>query len=794
MQEYEKLGLFYLGREIDAESAKRGDEPLLYDARDLVTHATIIGMTGSGKTGLGIALLEEAAIDGVPAVVIDPKGDLADLALSFPNLSPEEFRPWVRKEDAARKGVSFDELVAQEAAKWKKGLADWGQDGARVARYREAARVALFTPGSDVGRPISILASFAPPPPAILEDGELLGDRIETTVTSLLGLLGIEADPMRSREHILLANLFQAAWKAGRSYDLAGLIGDLQKPPIEKVGVIELETFYPARDRFELAMRVNNLLAAPGFEVWTRGEALSLDRLLYDGDGRPRLAVVSIAHLSESERMFFVSLLLNEAVAWMRAQSGTSSLRALLYMDEMFGYLPPVADPPSKKPLLTLLKQARAFGFGVVLSTQNPVDLDYKALGNIGTWALGRLSTERDKARVLDGLEGVAGGGGLDRAAMDRMLSALAPRRFLLRNVHEEAPLLFETRWVLSYMAGPLEREQLRRLAADQSPPLGATKAEVGPTDVAANVGTAAAPVLSPEIPQVFAPPAGTGTVAVYRPALLGIGRVHLENPRAGVAEVVDVVRVAEIGDSGLVDWSTAAEAGFVEEDLESAARAGARFAAVPERAQRKSSYTVWAKEFADDLYRGVRLEIWKAPEFDLSSNPGESERDFRVRLADGARRLRDEAVEAARRKAAPRLEALEQKIRRAESRVETERQQASSRGTETLISIGSTVLGALFGRRRLSATTLSRATSSVRSASRTMKEKQDVERAEEGVESLVSRRQELEEEIRSDLAAVAAKFDPATARLESVSIKPRKADVEVRRVVLVWIPEAAGS
>ncbi|KAB2966625.1 MAG: ATP-binding protein, partial [Thermoanaerobaculia bacterium] len=464
---FERLGVFYLGRGVDPATMKATAEPLLYDSRDLVTHAAIVGMTGSGKTGLGIAMLEEAALDGVPAVVVDPKGDLTNLLLTFPRLRPEDFQPWVRTEDAERKGVTRDELAAGEAKKWREGLAAWGQDGERIQRLRDTAGVVLFTPGSDTGRPLSILASFAAPAAEVIADSDLFRDRVETAATSLLALLGVKAEPLQSREHILLASLFEARWKAGKGYDLSELIAHIQSPPIPRVGVLDVETFYPAQERFALALRLNNLLAAPGFDVWMRGEPLAFDHLLYGAGGKPRLAVVSIAHLSDAERMFLVSLLLNEAVAWMRGRSGSSSLRALLYMDEVFGYLPPVENPPSKKPMLTLLKQARAFGLGVVLATQNPVDLDYKGLSNIGTWFLGRLQTERDKARVLDGLEGAstASGASFDRATMDRLLSGLRARLFLLHNVHDEAPVLMETRWVMSYLAGPLDRAQLRGLA-----------------------------------------------------------------------------------------------------------------------------------------------------------------------------------------------------------------------------------------------------------------------------------------------------------------------------------------
>ncbi|MCJ7796866.1 MAG: ATP-binding protein, partial [Thermoleophilia bacterium] len=445
MEEFEKLGVFYLGREYDLQTKAPREGLLLYDSKDLVTHGVCVGMTGSGKTGLCIGLIEEAALDGVPAIVIDPKGDLADLMLTFTDLRPEDLRPWINEEDAARKGLTPDDFARQQAEFWAKGLADWGESGDRIRRLREAADFAIYTPGSSAGLPISILASFAAPAAAVRDDPELLGDRIATTATSLLALLGIDADPIQSREHILLSTILNTAWQQGQNLDLAALIGQIQNPPVTRVGVMDLESFYPSKERFELAMRMNNLLAAPGFAAWMEGEPLDVARLLHTPEGKPRVSIMSIAHLSDAERMFFVSLLLNEVLGWMRSQPGTGSLRALVYMDEIFGFFPPVAEPPSKRPLLTLLKQARAFGVGILLATQNPVDLDYKGLANAGTWFIGRLQTDNDKQRVLAGLEGVAAGAtaGFDRQAMEQTLAGLGNRVFLMYNAHEDAPVVF---------------------------------------------------------------------------------------------------------------------------------------------------------------------------------------------------------------------------------------------------------------------------------------------------------------------------------------------------------------
>ena len=426
--DYEKLGVFYLGREYDAAQGTTTATPILYDSKDLTTHAVCVGMTGSGKTGLCLALLEEAAIDGIPAICIDPKGDIGNLLLGFPGLAPADFTAWVDPAEAARKGLTPAQLGEQTAAAWRKGLADWDQPPERVARFRDAVDLAIYTPGASTGLGLAVLRSLAVPPAATLADATALREQIGSTVAALLALLGRDADPVRSRDHILMARIVEAAWQSGTGLDLAALIGAVQRPGFDKLGAFDLETFYPAKERQELAMALNGLLASPGFSAWLEGEPLDAQRLLYTPAGKPRNSIISIAHLGDAERMFIVTLVLNELVAWMRRQGGTSSLRALLYMDEIFGYFPPTANPPSKLPMLTLLKQARAFGLGVVLATQNPVDLDYRGLANCGTWLVGRLQTERDKLRVVEGLTSAQGGSGLDQAELGRLLSALKPR------------------------------------------------------------------------------------------------------------------------------------------------------------------------------------------------------------------------------------------------------------------------------------------------------------------------------------------------------------------------------
>ncbi len=814
--DYEKLGLFYLGKQYDVAARARTDVPVLYDSSDLVTHAVIVGMTGSGKTGLGIGLMEEAAIDGIPVLAVDPKGDLANLLLTFPGLSGAEFSPWVNQDEARAAGQSPEAYGAAEAAKWAKGLAEWDQDGARIARLKAAAEFVVYTPGSTMGRPISIVQSFAAPPPSVLDDPDLLGDRVSTAATSVLTLAGVDAEPLRSREHILVSTLVAHAWKEGRDMDLAGLIGAVQNPPIEKIGVMDLEAFFPARDRFALAMQLNQLLAAPTFAAWQQGDALDLDTILHTPDGKPRVAVVSIAHLDDHERMFFVSLLLNELVGWMRAQRGTSSLRALVYFDEIFGFLPPVANPPSKPPLLRLLKQARAFGVGLTLATQNPVDLDYKALANCGTWMLGRLQTEGDKARVLDGLEGVAAssGEGFDRASLDQLLSSLGKRIFLLHNVHDKHPTVFETRWTMSYLRGPMGRDEIRRLcsAAVSEVPVPGLRSPVFGTSVSsaasssassaasvsawseasasassASPSTSTIPVLDPQIKQFFAP---APPHSVLSASLLGVARISYSDAKLGVDETRDVAIVTPIAEGVVaVDWDHAEPADFDVDHLEATPPSGATFAPLPSAAARPRSYATWEKDFARWAGQTQTIELLRSARTKLSSTPDESERAFRIRLKETMHEGRDAALEKVRARHASKIRTAEDKVRRAQAAVEREAQQASESKVSTAVSFGATVLGALLGRKAVSASTIGRATTAAKGVGRMSRESADVARAEANVEALGQQLADLQSALEADLQAVGEQWDPAADDLERVVVKPKRGGVSVQLIGLVWQP-----
>lgn len=809
MEDFEKLGAFYLGRSYDQVKKQAGESLVLYDSKDLVTHAVCVGMTGSGKTGLCIDLLEEAAIDGVPSIVIDPKGDLANMALTFPQLRGEDFEPWINEEDARKKNLTNIEFANQQAELWKKGLAEWGQSGDRIQRLRDAADFVIYTPGSNAGIPVSILKSLAAPDRALLEDAEMLRDRINTTTTSLLGLMGIQADPIQSRDHILISNILNTTWSQGQDVDLASLIEKIQNPPMTRIGVLDLESFYPSKERFGLVMALNNLLASPGFGAWLEGDALDIGQMLHGATGKPQVSIFSIAHLGDAERMFFVSLLLNQVLGWMRTQSGTTSLRAVLYMDEIFGFFPPVANPPSKLPLLTLLKQARAFGLGVVLATQNPVDLDYKGLANTGTWFIGRLQTERDKQRVIDGLEGAAAtqGSGFDRAAIEQTIGGLGSRVFLMNNTHEDAAEVFQTRWTLSYLRGPLTRNQIKVLMAGRKaeiPEQAAASTTAAVPEVSAMPSSArvasvmpaasnARPAIAPDVQQFFIPKRGgapEGSTLIYRPMLFGAAKVNFVDAKLGINESRDLRYLAAFVNEAIpVNWDNAEETSVEVADLEKEPASVAEYEEPPSVAGKAKNYPGWSKDFVGFLYGNQKLDFLKSPGAGEISRPGESERDFRVRCQQAVREQRDNLIEQLRQKYAARIAGLQDRIRRAQQAVDRESAQASQAKLQTAISFGTTLLGALLGRKAVSASTLGRATTAARGVSRSMKEQQDIGRASESVEALQGQLADLEAELKSETQTLETGSDAQGEQLETISVKPKKTNISVQLVALAWAP-----
>ena len=789
LPDFEKLGSFYLGKRHDAAADTLTDELVLYDSKDLTTHAVIIGMTGSGKTGLGIGLLEEAALDHIPVIAIDPKGDMGNLLLTFPKLAAGDFRPWVNPRSAADHGQTVDEYAAAQAALWKKGLGEWGQTGERIAQLRSATDMAIYTPGSNSGLPISVLKSFAAPEPALMNDVDLYRERVQATATGILTLLGIDADPVASREHILVSRLLDHAWQDGRELDIAGMIAAIQNPPFTTIGVMSLDAFFPEKDRFALAMRLNNLLAAPGFEAWMQGEPLSAKNLLYTAEGKPRISVLSIAHLDDPSRMFFVSMLLNEIIAWMRAQPGTSSLRAILYMDEIFGFMPPVANPPTKSLFLTLLKQARAYGLGLVLATQNPVDLDYKGLSNTGTWFIGRLQTERDKARVMEGLEG-ASQGNFDKQQMERTLAGLGKRRFLLHNVHEDEPVVFGTRWVMSYLAGPLTRDHIRTLMSDaRAVPDAATTGAAKPK----RNRSSDAPALPPSIDQYFVP--GGADDVTYFPRLVAGADLVFSNARYQVESERSILYTVEIEDGPVaVDWGSAEPLSMAIDALGDSGVPGASFSELPGPAASAKQYAAWQREFKRWVRQNEAVTLYRNKRFRLTSAPGETEGEFRVRLQDLASEQRDQEIAKLRKRYASKATTLENRLLRAEQAIAREQEQVSKKTLDTAVSIGTAILGAVLGRKRLSTTSASRVGTAIKTAGSARKEAADVARAKQTADKVRAELEALNAELEKEVAALDTAFDAQAEELEEIVVRAKATDVHIPMVALAWMPYAPDS
>jgi len=799
--DYEKLGSFYLGREHDLSAGETSDKPLLYKSKDLTTHAVCVGMTGSGKTGLCLALLEEAALDGVPAIAIDPKGDLGNLLLSFPELKPADFRPWIDESEAARKGKSPEEFAEWTADLWRNGLAKWGEGPERIQKYNDSVEKLIFTPGSNAGIPVTVLKSFAAPPQELLDDIDAMRERIQSAASGVLALLGIDADPVQSREHIFLSNILDTSWREGRDLSVTELIRNIQKPPFDKVGIMDLETFYPSKDRTALAMKLNNLLASPSFAGWMQGQPLNIKDLLYNAEGKPRLSILSIAHLNDSERMFFVTILLNELLAWMRTQPGTSSLRALLYMDEVFGYFPPVGEPPSKKPMLTLLKQARAFGLGCVLATQKPVDLDYKGLSNCGTWFLGRLQTERDKARVIEGLEGAAAqaGGGFNKKAMEQKLAALGSRVFLMNNVHDDAPTVFHTRWAMSYLRGPLTRGAIKTLMdpvrALFTPKSAAASATAG-AEIDSSASNAPAieeasprPVLPGDVEEHFVAmdsvlPEG-GTVH-YQAGVTARARLHFIKASHDVDEWRDYYALQ--GVDGRLAGNPWESVYLLEKPplLDREPIETASYGDLPSELAQKATYKSLAKDLEEHLYRTQVLTKWKCKSLDVYSEVGEPEGDFRDRLRMKAREARDEEVDKVDARYKKKIDAAEERVAKAQSYYDEQNTQFWGRVAGLVWSLLDLVLNVFAGGK-----SSRRRSSSVSAGRQAATERGQANRAKAKLETAIEQLDELELERAEVLDELREQFDPAKLDLDQVEVTPRKSDIDVDELSLVWLPWA---
>lgn len=783
-----KAGFLYLGDYIDGEGTRK--EPLAYEAADLTTHGVIVGMTGSGKTGLAIDLLEEALLNGIPALIIDPKGDMTNLLLNFPELTAEKFRPWIDESIARREGIGPDELAARTAKEWSEGLASWdiGQD--RMSELKSEARFTIYTPGSTAGVPVNVLGSLAAPD---TDDIEAVRDEIEGFVSSLLVLAGIDSDPISGPDHILLSNIVEYAWNQKQDLDLASLIGQIQQPPFRKLGVFELDAFIPPRDRTALAMKLNGLVASPSFAAWRDGPPLDIKEILLSPpEGKISGAIFYLAHLSDSERQFFVTLLLSKLVTFMRSWYGSSDLRAIVYMDEIAGFCPPSAEPPAKKPIMTLAKQARAFGYGMVLTTQNPMDFDYKVMSNAGTWAIGRLQTERDKARILEAMQSASGG--VDTDLLDRQISGLGKRQFVLHTTRGTPPQLFTSRWAMSYLAGPLSKVQIRKLMGDRP-----VVAEVAPGVIPA------VPPATPPAASASAPPAAPGVVVNYLdPAASWAGQVNAvpgsQTLRPAIAAVVNLLyddapsgtEHREAFETIITDLEqplTAKTVIAVDHDARDFLPYGpadATFASTTAALDKPSFWKGMSSALLDYLVASRRVRIWKNPGLKLYSRVGELESDFRARCIAAADEECDKAIAALRDKYRTRIDRVRDELAVAQRRVSDLEADLSARKQEEVVSGAGDLLGAILGGRRRNA--ISRAATR-RSQTKRTGARRDT--AAEAVSEKQTALNELEADLADDVNAITAEFDDKSARIEEIQIPLEKIDVKVVEMKLVWVPTA---
>ncbi len=769
---YEKLGLFYLGKDVDKETMKATEAFTLLKNKNFTTHAAIIGMTGSGKTGLGVGIIEEATLDNIPSIIIDPKGDMGNLCLVDSTFSAKNFEPWV--EDEARgKEKNVSDYAKSISTMWEEGIESWEQDSDRVAKL-QAARKTIYTPGSSAGVAINVMSSLEKPPVEVMEDSDTFTSYLKSTTVSLLSLVGIDADPLESKEYILLAQIITKAWINDEDISIESLIGKIIKPTFKKIGVLPLEDFYSQDSRFKLATKFNSLLASPSFSQWLQGDSLDIQKLLYDENGKAKIAIFSISHLNDNERMFFVTLLLNKYIAWMRRQSGTSALKTLLYMDEIYGYFPPTKNPPSKEPMLLLLKQARAFGVGVVLSTQNPVDLDYKGLSNIGTWFIGRLQTTQDIERVIDGLGGKVGSS-YDKSEIKTLLANLEKRTFFLKSAHLEDIRLFSTRWVMSYLKGPLKRDEINRLMQDQKK---AQNIEIETVDTMIQNKSQLGEYqhIDDSILQYFE--LDLSETNEYVPSLGAIAKVNFYNQRKGIDEERDLVLFLPLDkNQKSIDWDEASE----DESFENyphIAPSKAKFQVLPKIVLEDKGLKKAIRELKESLYRGQSLELLRCVSPKLESKVGESVSEFRVRLQDKLNDKKESEIEKLQVRYGKKEKTLLDRLSRAKERVEKE----ASDSTSSIIETGIAVIGALFG--RTSPTKISRA---FKKGSNILKERDDMSRAEERMSSIQEDIEALEYELEDAIDVMNEKYNVDNCEIETYKMKPRKTDIDVELCAVVW-------
>ncbi|MDN5089581.1 ATP-binding protein [Aliarcobacter butzleri] len=779
--DYEKLKLFYIGKEkIDDNFV-----PLVYKNKDLLTHAAIIGMTGSGKTGLGISLLEEAAIDNIPSIIIDPKGDMTNLLLTFPSLQGSDFEPWIEEQDASNNGLSVKEFAQNTANLWKNGLERDFQNASRIEKFKNSADFTIYTPGSDAGVQISILSSFKAPNKEVIEDNDLLVSLVNSTVSSILSLIEEKSDTT-SKESILISSIFMNYFKENKDLTLEELITLIVTPPFSKIGVFDLETFFAQSERLKLALKLNNIIANPSFKTWIEGETLDISNLLYDETGKAKVSIFSIAHLNDSQRMFFVTLLLNQMVAWMRRQEGTTSLKALLYMDEIFGYFPPNSNPPSKQPMLTLLKQARSFGIGIILSTQNPVDIDYKGLANIGTWFIGRLQTKQDKEKVIDGLSS-ANEGNLNKDEVMNLISNLEKRNFILKNINEDGIKIFETRWALSYLKGPISKDGIKKLMSEkkkQNIPTQKIENENQTTQINIEKGISK-PIITSNLTEKYLY-SSQNSAYYLQPYLICSCDVHyIDAPKNIDFEEKISYKIYLDENMKNIDFEEKEELG--NNSFEEKEKPNSFYYELPSFIQKEKDLKVIEKDFMDYIYRSSKLTLYKNEFLKITSKQTESLNDFKIRLQDRLNEKIDLEVEKLKVKFVKENDSIETKLSKLYEKLQKEEIQATSTTTDTIISIGTSLLGAFFGNSVINKTNIGKVATSAKGASKILKERNDVKQVENEILELQQQKETLKTLLENEIEKINLANQSSNFPIEEIFIKPKRSDIYNTKLALLW-------
>ena len=781
----------YLGR--DAVTQARVE----LDPDDFTTHGVLLGMTGSGKTGLAMGLLEEMVEAGIPVIAIDPKGDLPNLALLFPEFASSDFAAWTDPSEAQRAGVALDVLAAQKAQAWKSGLDDWGLNALNVARLKSKLDLRVLTPGSSVGRPVNLLGEFAPPGDGI--EAEVRAELAGSIVSGLISLVEKDVDPLQDPRHVLLVAILCFTWDKGASLSLEDLITHLVDPPFPKVGVFPVDRFLSPDDRMKLALQLNNLVASPGFAAWKQGEALDIGALMTSTDGRTPVNLFYLSHLGEKERQFFVGRLMNQVLSWSRTLTGSASLRALVYFDEVAGYLPPYpANPPSKAPILTMLKQSRAVGVGICLATQNPVDLDYKALSNIGTWMIGRLQTQQDRDRVRDGL--ISAAGGLSSTELEAEFSKLQARSFLLRTPATQRPCVLQTRWAMSYLRGPITLQELKNLPSS-SPTTGAPAAVTPTASVPSGRGERATPPPAPKgYGQSFLDPRyvfGThhggafephkeaaradGTV-LFEPALRATLKLQFSESKEGfVWHQVHHYVAFPLRDTRDATGLFASIALETEHLLTQPPKEG-RFTELPDAFDQTEELAEAQKSLADHLYRTLTATRFINKAVQLYSRPEETEEQFLARCHQAADDLEDAAAVKLRLKLQSKIDRLEQQMAKTKDRVDRLSQSATGKKVEGLWNAGEMLLSMFTKKKKSFSTVLNKSRQAAEASTKSTQAEGELERLQEQILS-------LQQEMEIAMGDLDAEFASKAEAIEKTEIRLAKKDIVVDTFEVLWVP-----